>query len=222
MDFARGHLVTFSGIDGTGKSTQIQLLGEQLKRCGKRPVYLWTRGGYTGPFNAMKTCLRRLLSKRLPPPGQNEERARAFKKPWIRTLWLSIAILDLLLLYGFYVRISRILGRVILADRYLWDTWVDFQLNFRQAKVDQWILWRILTRLTPEPDASFLLIIPTEESLRRSKQKNDPFPDSEYVLRKKKELYLCLASARKWHYLDGLKPIQSIHETILEKLSASA
>ena len=222
MVFVSGQLIAFSGMEGAGKSTQIQLLGKELRRWGKRPVYFWTRGGYTGLFNALKSSLRHVLGMRLPPSGRNERRARAFKKPWVRTIWLSIAILDLLLLYGFYVRMSRIFGRVIIADRYLWDTWVDFQLNFPQAKVDQWILWRILTRLAPEPDASFLLIIPIEESLRRSKQKNDPFPDSEYVLRKKKELYLRLASARKWHNLDGLKPIQSIHETILEKLSASA
>jgi len=155
------------------------------------------------------------LGRRLLPSGRNEERARVFKKPWVRNLWLSIAILDLMLVYGIYVRISRILGRVIIADRYLWDTWIDFQLNFPDVKIDRWILWRILKGLTPEPDASFLLIIPVEESLRRSRQKNEPFPDSEDVLQRRLALYKELSSFNNWHVLDCLQPVEIVRDEIM-------
>jgi thymidylate kinase len=158
------------------------------------------------------------LGRRLPPPGPNEDRTRSFKKPFVSTLWLSIAILDLMLVYGAYVRISRFFGRIVIADRYLSDTWIDFRLNFPEVEIDQWILWKILKRVTPQPDVSFLLIIPVEESLHRSKQKNVPFPDSEEVLQKRLNLYLELSSMHKWFVLDCLQPIKAIHKSIRSRI----
>ena len=60
-------LVIFSGMDCSGKSTQISALMESFKQRGERPIYIWLRVGYTPLFNAMKSLLRRLAgSKRLP------------------------------------------------------------------------------------------------------------------------------------------------------------
>ena len=212
MSGRRGKLIAFSGIDGAGKSTQIQLLLDDLRKRGKRPVYLWTRGGYTGPFNALKTLVRRIIGRKLPPSGRNDERAKAFKKKWARNLWLILAILDLMLVYGIYVRVNRTFGRVVIADRYLWDTWIDFRLNFSDVDIEQWVLWKILVWISPKPDAAFLLLVPVEESLRRSKLKNEPFPDSEDVLQRRLILYRELS--HRLHILDGLKPVDVTHKEI--------
>jgi len=213
----KGRLIAFSGIDNAGKSTQIDVLLRSLRERGKRPVYLWTRGGYTGPFNFLKTCLRRLLGRKIIPSGRTEERARAFKKPWIRNLWLFIAILDLILVYGIYVCVCRMIGCVVIADRYLWDTWIDFRLNFPEVDIDQRILWKMLVWITPKPDAAFLMLVPVEECLRRSKLKNEPFPDSEDVLQKRLILYRGLS--QRLHILDGLKPVDVIHKEIKSRLN---
>ena len=212
MAIFQGKLITFSGIDGAGKSTQIDLLLQSLRERGRKPVYLWTRGGYTGPFNALKTLLRRIIGRKLPPSGRNDERDKTFKKIWVRNLWLTLAILDLMIVYGIYVRVSRTFGRVVIADRYLWDTWIDFQLNFPGVDIDRWILWKILVWISPKPDAAFLLLVPVEECLRRSKLKNEPFPDSEDVLQRRLILYRKFSL--RLHILDGLKPIDVIHKEI--------
>ena len=214
MNFQRGRLIAFNGIDSAGKSTQIDLLLEELRKKGEKPVYLWTRGGYTGLFNFLKNSLRRIMGRRLPPSGRNDKRNQAFKKSWVRNLWLILAILDLILVYGIYVRISKSFGRIVIADRYLWDTWVDFRLNFSEVKFDQWILWKILKWITPKPSVAFLLLIPVEESLCRSKEKNEPFPDSEEMLRKRLNLYEKLSCLRNWNPLDCLKPIEEIQREI--------
>ena len=39
------------------------------------------------------------------------------------------------------------------------------------------------------PEKHFLLIIPVEESLRRSKEKQEPFPDSYDILKKRLKFY---------------------------------
>jgi thymidylate kinase len=212
-----GKLFTLSGIDGAGKSTQIDLLMQSVAIIGKKPVYLWTRGGYTGPFNFLKTCLRKVLGKKLPPSGRNSSREKAFQKFWIRNLWLNLAIFDLIVVYGFYVRWLRLLGRYIIADRYISDTWIDFKLNFPEVNYDKWYLWKILIWLTPEPDKSFVLLIPVAESLRRSEMKNEPFPDSKEVLEKRLELYQSFAPASDCYTIDCLQPIPKIHREILQK-----
>lgn len=214
----KGKFIAFSGIDGAGKSTQIDLILAAAANNGKKPVYFWSRGGYTGPFNFLKSCLRKLLGRKLLPPGRNETRDKAFKKIWVRNLWLTLAIFDLLVVYGIYIRILRISGRYIIADRYLWDTWIDFQLNFPDAKVDQWILWKILTWFSPRPDASFMLVIPVAESLRRSTLKDEPFPDSKEVLSRRLEMYQELSIKHDYRIIDCLQPIDKIHNLIIQTI----
>lgn len=43
MGARRGLLVAFSGINGAGKSTQIELLMDRLRQEGQNPTYVWTR-----------------------------------------------------------------------------------------------------------------------------------------------------------------------------------
>jgi thymidylate kinase len=218
MAFCKGQIIAFSGLDGAGKSTQIQLLMETLEQRGKKPVFLWTRVGYTPFFSACKTFLRKIMMKKLPPPGRSEKREKAFKKVWVRNLWLVLSILDLIFVYSVYVRVSKILGRIIVADRYLWDTWIDLFLGFPETCVDQWIIWKILERVTPKPDLTFLLLIPVEEALIRSRKKNEPFPDSENILRKRSNLYAKISFDGKCVVPDCLQPIEVIQKEIIRNV----
>ena len=213
-------LIVFSGIDGAGKTTQIERLLAQLRDEGRAPVYLWSRGGYTPLFNALKSLLRRLSGKRLvPESGRSPQRKRSLSRPVVRKVWLTLALLDLILLYGLVLRWWRWRGRPIVCDRYLWDTLVDFRLNFPQEQVETWLLWRLLRRAAPRPDAAFLLLVPVEESVRRSHLKDEPFPDSPDVLAKRLGQYQTLAEKGHWQVLDGRRAIDDLAHQIQMTLS---
>ena len=51
-------LIVISGIDGSGKSTQVNLLANKLKNLGFSNSKIWTRGGYTPLFSYLKLILR--------------------------------------------------------------------------------------------------------------------------------------------------------------------
>lgn len=217
----KGQLIAFSGLDGAGKSTQIELLLRTLAAEGRTPVYLWVRGGYTPLFNTLKETLRRLSKGRaLPPSGRNAARNRAFARPWVRQLWLRLAMLDLLWVYGIRVRAWLLAGKTVVCDRYLWDTLVDFRLNFPADRVEEMWLWRLLARVSPRPSAAFLMLVPVDESLRRSRQKAEPFPDSAETLTARREQYLSLAASAGWTMLDGTLPIQILAGQILDAVSS--
>lgn len=175
-------LITFSGLDGAGKSTQIQRLEQWCERNNKKVVCLWARGGYTPGFEWLKKMLRLFLGRRLPPPGTSAVRLEKLARPRVARIWLGLAMVDLMLYWGIYLRYQRLRGRAVICDRYLDDTRLDFRRNFPAILFERSVLWRLLTWITPRPDASFLLWVQVAESLRRSREKGEPFPDDEPTL----------------------------------------
>ncbi len=213
-------LLAFSGLDGAGKSTQIELLEKYLRKRGEKPVYLWTRGGYTSGFNALKSFLRKSAKGAVPPSGRTQEREKALGRPAVRRIWLGLAILDLMRVYGLQIRFWKMTGKTVICDRYLEDTAIDFSLNFPGEPFEKSILWRLLTKITPEPDITFTLLVPVAESLKRSVQKNEPFPDSPEVLAERLSRYEKLAEKYSWLVLDGREPIETVWGKIEQALES--
>jgi thymidylate kinase len=210
-------LIVFSGLDGAGKSTQISLLMETIRKQGLSPYYLWSRGGYTPFFNLLKGLIRLAsFGLAIPQSGLSPRRERAFSKPWVQAAWLLIAIWDLILLYGIWIRLQKLLGKVVICDRYLWDTLVDFRLNFPALNIESWWLWKLLIRISPVPEVVFLMLIPVSESIRRSSFKGEPFRDSTQILTDRRKQYQELARQKHWVRLDGSQSI-GILENLISK-----
>ena len=96
-------LLTFSGLDGAGKSTQIRLLVDWFENHGNKVDCFWARGGYTPGFEILKRLLRLLIGKGLPARGKSLYRKKKLEIPWVAKLWLIIAILDLIFFWCTYV-----------------------------------------------------------------------------------------------------------------------
>ena len=178
-------IVSFSGMDGAGKTTQISLLKAALKSKGLSPKIVWSRGGYTPGFECLKKTVRRLFRKTLPSSGHSKQRKEIISRPFVSYIWLYLAILDLIFLYGVKLRFSSGLGTIFICDRYLDDTRLDFHLNFKTIEFQKMWMWKLLEILTPTPDVSFLLLLPVEISMARSLLKDEPFPDDKETLIKR-------------------------------------
>jgi len=211
-------MIVFSGIDNAGKTTQIDLLKRHFEVSGSKVEMFWSRGGYTPGMEKLKACLRKSkISKIHTQRGVSLEREKSFSKPLIRKLWLSLAILDLMFFYCIYLRAKEMFGVRIICDRYLFDTHIDFLLNFPEENVSKWPLWNLLMFLSLKPQHHFILTIPVKESLIRSKLKKEPFPDSEETLKSRLAKYSSYHTSST-HHLDCSSSINDVHSKILDHI----
>lgn len=174
----RGLVISFSGLDGAGKSTLIAWLRTELERR-HRPVTVLPMSDGVGPhalLRAARDAIGRLIGGRGgEPPAPRprwEGRSRAsglrglpgrirdaivWSKPLRRMLYPVELVVFLAI--RFYVATVR--RRVLVTDRYFYDTLVDV------ADDDRWFWVRLLGRLTPEPDVPVFLDVTPEESYAR-------------------------------------------------------
>ena len=213
-------MIAFSGLDGEGKSTQIGLLKNKLNLKGKNISVFWSRGGYTPGMEFFKKMLRITNLPVIPKRrDQSNQRKKSFLNPVIKNIWLTLSLLDLLFYYVIYIRVKELFRNVVICDRYIMDTLIDFNLNFPKEKVESWFLWRVLINFSLKPQNHFILIISVKEALYRSKLKNEPFPDSESTLNNRLQQYLqYVENNTNIKLLNCEAPIEQIHSQIYSQI----
>lgn len=171
-------LITFSGLDGAGKSTLIASLRAALEGEGCRVavLHMYDDVGVYGYARRARNALLHLLGRRVPRPhpgrhdpaassgsGRHVSLLRRIRTAviWSGTLRACVYPIDLLIFALYRVYFETLTKRVLVLDRYFYDTLVDLSRTVPDGGL------RLLARLTPTPDLPVLLDVPPEQAAAR-------------------------------------------------------
>lgn len=188
-------LITFSGLDGSGKSTLIQRLKEWLE-SESHPVTVLTmyddisfysilrklRDGVKSLFAFCRRDEPRQArpaksAARCPDLGVRDKKEwwrkciyGIVRSPWSRTVSVFLDMILLLLYRLYYEKIKK---RILVADRYLYDTLVDIV----HAQKRNWKNIHVLLSLTPRPTLPVFVDVEAQEAYRRKSEYTLSFLD---------------------------------------------
>ncbi len=172
-------LITFSGLDGAGKSTLIESLKSSLEQQDRRVVVFHMNKDF-GVYAYLR-FFRDLTSGRSPSAdekhktqvwaaarsyeGKGKLKALALRARravlWGRSLRRGVYIIDLLIFLFYRLYVEKLHRQVLIMDRYFYDRLVDVDDGRRTHTL------RLLEKLTPTPTVPIFLDISPEESYAR-------------------------------------------------------
>jgi thymidylate kinase len=219
MKTPRPLLLSLSGPDCSGKSTQIQRLEEALRADGHRVRVFWFRPGYSPLADRSKALLRKLKPGALPRHDQTQARERSFSRPGVSQAWVAFALFDTLLHYGLWLRTQRRLGTTVICDRYLDDAFLDLRFRFPSLEVERWFSAKALRALCPKPDVSLLLSLEESDVANRMALKPEPFPDPPELRQRRHQAYQELAQRGGYTVIDASASIDEVHTAIMQAVT---
>ncbi|WPM32339.1 dTMP kinase [Hydrogenobacter sp. T-2] len=190
-------LITFEGIDGSGKSTQAKRLYEYLKAKGYK-VSLYRDPGSTPLAEKIRELL---LSFEMDPTTE----LLLFESARSSLVWERI-----------FPDLKE--GKIVILDRFI-DSTTAYQGYGREINLGTVSILNHIAIRGRKPDITFLLNVPLEVALERIEGKKTRFEDKDY-LRKVRDAYILMANQERERIvlLDGNRDVERVFEDILKVL----
>lgn len=223
----RGHLIAVCGLDGAGKSTQVEALARTLAVLGHEPVVVWTRFGSESWLRHVARPVKRVLARltssswdtRVPAAapraaGTSAGVADDVTEPGgvvrrlVRDGWALLLVLANARAHRRATRHHLRAGRVVVCDRYVLDSAVHVRYRYAPHRTFgahvALLRWR-----SPRPTWMVLLEISGETAWRR---KQDHYDARQLILQA--SLYDQEARRAGVDRLDGTRPREELGERI--------
>jgi thymidylate kinase len=207
--------VTFSGLDGAGKSSQTQLLRQALEREGLGAAIEWVPVAINPSIGYIKSVGKRLLGLITPgssgggdsagEPAELDPGKRLVRRSRLaRLTWSSIVTLANV--FSHWRSFLRHWGAadVVIFDRYALDTAVRLHTWYGDLGNIDFQIW-LIQRLSPRPLCSYFLDVPPERALARKVDKWE-LP----ILTRQAELYRTECERFNVRRLDGQRSIDAL------------
>ena len=202
MSNSKGSFITFEGIDGCGKSTQVKMLVEALNSVEKNTILVREPGGTTISEEIREILLHRHLS-------DISDRTEALLMTGSRAqLTYEIVMPNL------------INGKNVVADRF-YDSTLAYQGGGRKLDLDWLIKLNHFATYELEPDVTFLVDILPEEASKRKSKEEDRIERAGIELQtlvRNTYLELSIKFKERFVVIDGHETIENIHTSILDEL----
>ena len=195
--------MTFEGIDGSGKTTQVELLRAELERQGREVVSVREPGG-----TELGEGIRRLVLHGVD------------MTPWAEAALYAAARAELV---HEVIRPALERGADVLCDRYL-DSSLAYQGTARGLGLDRVLELNLNAVGGLLPDRTFLLAVDPEEGARRGSDDPDRIErEGLEFMRRVDQAYRELAGVfgRRVVVLDAGRPPEEIAKEVRERLELS-
>lgn len=203
-------LITLSGVDCCGKSTQLELLRQHFVSCGQSCATLWYRPGYSKELQALKSVVRPIFRRRASKAALGAPLPLAAPP----ALWIFTAGLDAIVQWGLKLRFLLARYDVVLCDRYIEDAQLDLAFKFPDAFLGE-SLFKAVARTFPRPTRAFFLRIPLDVAIKRAAAKHEPFPDDDKTRKLRHRAYEFFADDPSIITIDATASIDAIHRQIV-------
>lgn len=199
-----GKFITFEGIDGSGKSTQLEMLADSMRRRGIDPVITREPGG---------TALGRALRAAFLETKENVAPMAEL---------LSFAA-DRAQHVEFLIKPSIAAGRIVISDRYA-DATFAYQGAGRGFPEDKVLQVIDLATGGLKPDLTLFFDIEVAEAIRRmaardeSQTKRNRMDDESgefYTRVRNSYLGIAQREPERFKVLDGARSIEEIHKSVI-------
>lgn len=204
-DALTGKLFTFEGSEGSGKSTQIELLADELEGMGNEVIVTREPGGTEIGEEIRHLLIHNSAGNDMAPEAE---------------LLLFAAARAQLVRQVVIPGLQE--GKIILCDRFL-DSTTVYQGAARSISSDPVSYINQFAAAGITPDLTFILDVPAEVSIARVKRRVTDLPDrmeQENVdfYKKVREGYLLLARSlpERFHVVDGTRDLRENQEDILK------